>query len=243
MYWESPVLVAGETKGVVVQERDATWRVWVTGTQSESLLREVGGRCRELRIHICPEPCDKLVWSKDLIHGLRYRVQEGAAEDWWSNLEEVPRDRDRADPGGGDPLRRVREEMDEREREGELRYSLEAAAPPVWTRGGSRREGWKKEKTQEVAREGSVGSPPQGRLQAHSLGPRPRSSPGPHEACQKDQEGKEKKKKRGSRSRSRGSNLCSWELAPCSRASGPLDIDACKEMCPHWNGFCIWVLV
>ena len=39
LYWESPVLVAGETRGVVVNEGDATRRLWVTGTQSESLLR------------------------------------------------------------------------------------------------------------------------------------------------------------------------------------------------------------
>ena len=31
-YWESPVLMAGETRGVVVNEGDATWRLWVTGT-------------------------------------------------------------------------------------------------------------------------------------------------------------------------------------------------------------------
>ena len=81
-YWESPVLVAGETRGVVVNEGDATWRLWVTGTQSESLLREVGGRCKELRIHVCPDPCDRLVWAKDLIHGLRYHVQEEPAEEF-----------------------------------------------------------------------------------------------------------------------------------------------------------------
>ena len=91
-YWESPVLVAGETRGVIVNEADAMWRIWVTGTQSESLLK----------IHVCPDPCDRLVWAKDLIHGLRYHVQGDSVEDWWTNLEEVPREK--AGPREGDPL-------------------------------------------------------------------------------------------------------------------------------------------
>ena len=129
-YWESPVVVAGEIRGVVMQDGDATWRVWVTGTQTESLLRELGGRCKEMRVHICPDPCDRVVWSKDLIHGLRFHGQGGPAEDWWTNLEEIPRERERAEPGGGDPLHRVREEMAEREKEGEIRYSPEHVTPP-----------------------------------------------------------------------------------------------------------------
>ena len=99
----------------IVNDGVATWRIWVTGTQNESLLREVGGRCRELRVHVCPDPCDRLVWAKDLIHGLRYHVQGEPREDWWTNLEEVPRGV--AAVVEDDPLARIREEMGERIRE------------------------------------------------------------------------------------------------------------------------------
>ena len=128
-YWESPVMIAGETRGVVVNEGDAVWRIWVTGTQNESLLREVAGRCKELRIHICPDPCDRLVWAKDLIHDLRYHGQGNPAEEWWTNLEEVPRKKTGLQED--DPLHRLREEMGAREKEGEMQYSPEGMDPPA----------------------------------------------------------------------------------------------------------------
>ena len=205
LYWESPVVVAGETRGVVMQEGDATWRVWVTGTQSESLLREVGGRCKEMRIHLCPEPCDKLVWSKDLIHGLRYRVQEGPAEDWWTNLEEVPRDRERADPGGADPLHRLREEMDEREKEGEIHYSPEAAVPPGGKGEVGEEKGGRKRKRKKSRVKVLLEAPLKDVFKQTALDPDLEVRQELMKRARRIRKGK-KKKKKGSRSRSRGSS-------------------------------------
>ena len=128
LFWEASVVIAGEGRGVVVSEGDATWRIWVTGTQQESLLKELGGKCQEMRVHICPEPCDRLVWSKDLIHGLRYHVVEEKTEGWHTNLAEVPRER--VGGAGEDPLHRLRQEMGERAKEGDLQYSPENLGPP-----------------------------------------------------------------------------------------------------------------
>ena len=128
LYWEAPVVIAGDVRGVVVSEEDTTWRIWVTGTQQESLLKELGGRRQEVRVHICPDPCDRQVWSKDLIHGHRYHVPEEEGEGWHTNLAEAPREKPRG--GGDDPLHRLRQEMGERTKGGELEYSPENVDPP-----------------------------------------------------------------------------------------------------------------
>ena len=129
MFWEAPVMIAGEVRGVIVNEGDTTWRIWVTGTQQESLLKELGGQCQEMRVHICSDPCDRLVWARDLIHGHRYHVPGGEAEGWHSNLAEVSRER-AAGGGGDDPLHRLRQEMGERTKGGEIQYSPEHAGAP-----------------------------------------------------------------------------------------------------------------
>ena len=203
-FWESPVLVAGETRGVVVNEGDATWRLWVTGTQSESLLREVGGRCKELRIHVCPDPCDRLVWAKDLIHGLRYRVQEEPAEDWWTNLEEVPRGD--PPPREDDPLHRIRAEMVERTGGEEVTYSPEAGEAPVRREEvGGEKKTLKKGKKRKAKVKVQLEAPLKDVFKHTALDPDANVRHELMRKARKIRKGK-KKKKKGSRSRSKESS-------------------------------------
>ena len=202
-YWKSPVLVAGETRGVIVNEADATWRIWVTGTQSESLLREVSGRCKELRVHVCPDPCDRLVWAKDLIHGLRYHVQGDSVEDWWTNLEEVPREK--AGPREGDPLHRLREEMGAREKEGDLQYSPEGVEPPARPGEVAEEKAVKKGKKKKAKLKVQLEAPLKEVFKRTALDPDADVRVELMRKARKIRRGK-KRKKKGSRSRSRGSS-------------------------------------
>ena len=202
-YWESPVLVAGETRGVVINDGDATWRLWVTGTQSESLLREIAGRCKELRIHVCPDPCDKLVWAKDLIHGLRYRVQGEPAEEWWTNLEEVPRGDPR--PREDDPLHRIRQEMVERADQGEVAYSPEAVDPPGKGEGVVEEKAAKKSKKRKAKVRVQLEVPVQDVFKHSALDPDASVRHELMRKARKIRKGGKKKKKKGSRSRSKES--------------------------------------
>ena len=81
-YWEAPCLIAGVVSGLNFRGGDRKLRIRVTGTQ-------VGGRCRDMEVHLCGQPCENLVWNNDLVHGDRLMCQEGPPEGWWSNLEEV----------------------------------------------------------------------------------------------------------------------------------------------------------
>ena len=220
-YWESPVLIAGETRGVVVNEGDATWRIWVTGTQSESLLREVGGRCKELRIHVCPDPCDRLVWAKDLIHGLRYHVQEGTPEEWWSNLEEVPR--------GAEPSERRILWLDCARRwsrgseRGEVTYSPEAANPPGKREEKVEEKPAKKGKKRKARVKVQLEAPVKEVFKNTALDPEMEVR---HELMRKARrirKGK-KKKKKSSRSRSKGSSKDETEDSSESSSLGEKQI-------------------
>ena len=51
-YLESPCVVAGVVNGLNFRGGDRKLLVLVTGTQTESLLKAVGGRCKELEIHL-----------------------------------------------------------------------------------------------------------------------------------------------------------------------------------------------
>ena len=88
-YWEAPCVIAGVVSGLNFRGGDRKLRVRVAGTQTESLLKAVGGRCRDMEVHLCGQPCKNLVWSNDLLHGERLMCQEGPPEGWWTNLEEV----------------------------------------------------------------------------------------------------------------------------------------------------------
>ena len=143
------------------------------------------------------------MWSKDLIHGLRYRAQEGPAEDWWTNLEEVPRERDRADPGGADPLRRLREEMDEREKEGEVRYSPEAAVPPGGTGEVGEEKRGRKRKRKKSRVKVLLEAPLKDVFKRTAFDPDLDVRQELMKRARRIRKGK-KKKKKGSRSRSRG---------------------------------------
>ena len=85
----------------------------VTGTQTESLLKAVGGRCKEMEVHLCGRPCEAQVWNNQLIHGDRVRRQMDPAEGWWTNLEDA-RGRGHAmaeEPEAVDQLAKLRTEM------------------------------------------------------------------------------------------------------------------------------------
>ena len=51
-YWEAPCLIAGVVSGLNFRGGDRKLRIRVTGTQTESLLKAVGGRCRDMEVHL-----------------------------------------------------------------------------------------------------------------------------------------------------------------------------------------------
>ena len=112
-YWEAPCIVAGVVNGLNFRGGDRKLSLWVTGTQTESLLKAVGGRCKELELHLCGRPCEAQVWNNQLIHGDRVRRQMEPAEGWWTNLEDA-RGRGLAigeEPEAVDQLAKLRTEM------------------------------------------------------------------------------------------------------------------------------------
>ena len=204
LLWEAPVVIAGEVRGVVVSDGSTTWRIWVTGTQQESLLKELGGKCQEVRVHICPDPCDRLVWSRDLIHGRRYHVPEGEAEGWHTNLAEAPRERV-VGGGGDDPLHRLREEMGERAREGELQYSPENVVPPEGKREAEEEKQVKKGRKRKAKVKVQLEAGVREVFKNTALDPDIEIRRELMKKARKIRRGR-KKKKRSSRSRSKGSS-------------------------------------
>ena len=133
-YWEAPCLVAGVVNGLNFRGEDRKLRLLVTGTQTESLLKAVAGRCKEMEVHLCSQPCENQVWNNSLLRGERLRVQSDPVEEWWTNLEDA-RGRGagvQEEHDTGDQLAKLRTEM-KRVVEGVTaeEYSPKGGAAPV----------------------------------------------------------------------------------------------------------------
>ena len=81
--------------------------VAVEGTQSEALLKYISGSERkELKVHLCGDPCEALRWQDGLAHLESIEEVPVPLEGWMQNLVAV-----KGTPGEGvDELEKVRKE-------------------------------------------------------------------------------------------------------------------------------------
>lgn len=205
-YWEAPCIVAGVVNGLNFRGGDKKLRVLVTGTQTESLLKAVGGRCQEMEVHLCSQPCESQVWNNSLVHVERLKVQSEPVEAWCTNLEDA-RGRGLAaveEPEAGDQLVKLRKEMKKViEGVNMEEYSPEGGAAPVVEGDKERSKAKKKVKKKEKEKVRPCLEVPLKDIFARTgVDPDPQMRRSLMRKARKIRRGK-KKKKKGSQSRSR----------------------------------------
>lgn len=89
-YWDAPVELCGLPKGFVERDEDHFLRFEAKGTKQEALLRYLSSTAnREVLLHLCEDPCGKLLWKDGVIHvGQCFQVK-GNEEDWMNNAVAV----------------------------------------------------------------------------------------------------------------------------------------------------------
>lgn len=139
-YWDSPVELVGVPRGIHEEDSAHFVRLEARGTKQEKLLRFLSGSPRrEVLLHLCDDPCTKLVWRDGVVH-LQKAVKVGDdIEDWMNNALDV-RPPIELDRDGVDELGILREEQarvapgrgDEPRKEAEKRKHREdrGVAPP-----------------------------------------------------------------------------------------------------------------
>lgn len=89
-YWDEKVIVAGKVEGFETRGEEGFLRVVAQGTQSETLLRYLGGVSeKRLWAHLCGTPCEALIWEDGVIHITQWKKAAEPLEPWMSNLLEV----------------------------------------------------------------------------------------------------------------------------------------------------------
>lgn len=89
-YWEEPILVAGVVKSLKIEGEKRSLELRVKGTQSEALLRWLGGHPGQpVVVDLCTSDCGKV--SKDgLVHAEKVKVwTKENQESWMENMEDV----------------------------------------------------------------------------------------------------------------------------------------------------------
>lgn len=110
-YWDEKVIVAGKVEGFETRGEEGFLRVVAQGTQSETLLKYLGGASeRRLWVHLCGAPCEALIWEDGVIHITQWRKAPEPLEPWMTNLLEV-----RAGAAEADELARLRAEAQKAE--------------------------------------------------------------------------------------------------------------------------------
>lgn len=144
-YWDSPVELAGIPKGFVEKDGEHYVRLEARGTRQESLLRYLSGKAdKEVLLHLCEQPCSRMLWADGVVHIETVKKVQGSPEEWMTNAMVVkdplaaPQDVDelaalRADqarlpPGMGEEesledkkKRKEKEAKDRRKKESELK--------------------------------------------------------------------------------------------------------------------------
>ena len=147
-YWEEDVEAIGK---VVELRRKDTGReiiVKVSGTPSESLLKMLSGVAnKQLRVHLCPDPCPALVWEDGYLHCTQLREVDRGSVGWSQNLEAAA-----AGPEDVDELHDLRASAEELRQRGKGVGGLaEKAKQAEKSPGSSGDEAKKKKKKKKAA--------------------------------------------------------------------------------------------
>ena len=107
LYWDQPSKWVGRVVRLTSEELEPYLVVSVEGTQSEALLKYISGSERkELKVHLCGDPCEALRWQDGLAHLESIEEVPVPLEGWMQNLVAV-----KGTPGEGvDELEKVRKE-------------------------------------------------------------------------------------------------------------------------------------
>ena len=107
LYWDQPSKWVGRVVRLTSKELEPYLVVSVEGTQSEALLKYISGSERkELKVHLCGDPCEALRWQDGLAHLESIEEVPVPLEGWMQNLVAV-----KGTPGEGvDELEKVRKE-------------------------------------------------------------------------------------------------------------------------------------
>ena len=87
-FWDEDVELIG--KILEVKRRDSGREVTMkaSGTPTESLLKALTGiPSRQLRVHLCGDPCEALVWDEAYVHCSQVREAQRPEVGWSQNLE------------------------------------------------------------------------------------------------------------------------------------------------------------
>ena len=87
-YWDEEVEVIGKVMDIKRKDTGREILLKASGTPSESLLRALSGvPSRQLRVHLCPDPCPALVWEEAYLHCSQVREVERGSLGWSQTLE------------------------------------------------------------------------------------------------------------------------------------------------------------
>ncbi|CAK8987344.1 Uncharacterized protein SCF082_LOCUS930 [Durusdinium trenchii] len=112
-YWEEEVELIGKAMDVKLKDTGREVMVKASGTPSESLLRVLTGiPSRQVRLHLCSDPCAALVWDEAYIHCSLLKEADRGSMGWSQNLEAA------VEKDEGDELKILREGAEELRRRG-----------------------------------------------------------------------------------------------------------------------------
>ena len=107
-YWDEEVEVIGKVMDIKRKDTGREILLKASGTPSESLLRALSGvPSRQLRVHLCPDPCPALVWEEAYLHCSQVREVERGSLGWSQTLEAAVEKED------DDELRQLRASAEE----------------------------------------------------------------------------------------------------------------------------------
>ena len=87
-YWEEEVELIGKVLEVKRKDTGREVVIKASGTPTESLLKTLTGiPSRQVRVHLCADPCLALVWEENYIHCSQLRKARREEIGWSQNLE------------------------------------------------------------------------------------------------------------------------------------------------------------
>ena len=87
-FWDEDVELIGKVLEVKMKDSGRELTMTASGTPTESLLKALTGiPSRQLRVHLCGDPCEALVWDEAYVHCSQLQEAQRAEIGWSQNLE------------------------------------------------------------------------------------------------------------------------------------------------------------